>query len=305
MVSIINRRQPIMPAVQLSNDSSDSGEYTNGLYRVGGNGSGGGGGDNDPNGDGHAGDINGDGHNGGYNNRRSEFMLVKASNINVTIFIGTNLIANPYSQFYTSMRRLIYSQGEDDEVLLNMLTEIEKKAAMVFTNEQLKAEVQQYPKVSQFNRAIFTALLSYTAGIARGMVEYGVENGLDAWRRFYHHYMPLADDLQQLLIQELYALTPVTESNVDTLFNKVERIFELYTRHGVAEDQLSDKWIKAALMRNSPKQITKDLVIQLKDAKTTGEVRHLVNVYMHDYQIGMPRGANGTNALRSCTTGAR
>ena len=125
------------------------------------------------------------------------------------------------------------------------------------------------------------------------MVEYGIENGLDAWRKLYHHYMPLADDLQQLLIQELYALSPVTESTIDTLFNNVERITELYTRHGAAEDQISDKWIKAAVMRNLPKQIPKDLAIQLKDAKTTGEVRHIVNIYMHDYQTGMPRGQAG------------
>ena len=63
------------------------------------------------------------------------------------------------------------------------------------------------------------------------MVEYGIENGQDARRKLYHHYMPLADDLQQLLIQELYALILVSESTIYTLFNKVEMITELYTRH--------------------------------------------------------------------------
>ena len=144
-----------------------------------------------------------------------------------------------------------------------------------------------------FNRASLTALLKYTAGIARGIVEYGVNNGLDVWRKFCHHYMPLADDLQQLLIQELYALTPITESTIDSLFNKVERITELYTRHGAEDEQISDKWIKAAVMRNLQKQIIKDLAIQLKDARTTGQVRHIVNIYMHDCQIGMPRGQTG------------
>ena len=163
--------------------------------------------------------------------------------------------------------------------------------------------VQVYPKMAEYNRAVLAALLNYTSGIARGMVEYGVENGVDARRRFYYHYMPLADDLQQLLIQELYSLTPVNENGIDGLFNQVERITELYTRHGNAEDHMSEKWIKAAVMRNLPKHITKDLAIQPKDAKTTGEVRHIVNiyiyiyiyiyVYMHDYQTGMPRGQSG------------
>lgn len=92
--------------------------------------------------------------------------------------------------------------------------------------------------MAQYTRAVSTALSNYTAGLARGMVEYGVENGIDAWRRFYHHNMPLADDLQQSLIQELYAPIPVNEAGIDGLFNKVERITELYTRHGRTEDQM-------------------------------------------------------------------
>ena len=30
-----------------------------------------------------------------------------------------------------------------------------------------------------------------------------------------------------------------------------------------------------------------------KTPKTISEVRHIVNIYMHDYQIGMPRGQTG------------
>lgn len=101
------------------------------------------------------------------------------------------------------MRRLIYSQGEDGELLLDLLATIEKMGAITFINILLKDMVQHIRKVGQYNRAVLAALLNYTYGIARGMVEYGVENGFDAWRRLYHHYMPLADDLQQWLIQEL------------------------------------------------------------------------------------------------------
>ena len=110
-----------------------------------------------------------------------------------------------------------------------------------------------------------------------------MENGLDAWRRLYYHYMPLAGDLQQLLIQELYSLTPVSESGIDGLFNQVERITELYTRHGNTENHMSEKCIKAAVMRNLPEHVTNDLAIQLKYAKSTGEVRHIVNTHIYIY----------------------
>ena len=51
----------------------------------------------------------------------------------------------------------------------------------------------------EYNAAIQMALEAYTIDIAEGMTRYGVHNGFDAWRRLYSHYMPLADDLQQLL----------------------------------------------------------------------------------------------------------
>ena len=125
------------------------------------------------------------------------------------------------------------------------------------------------------------------------MVEYGVDNGFDAWRRLYNHDLPLAEDLQQILIQELYALQPVTENNIDTLLNQVERVIELYTRAGKADDAISDKWIKVAVLRNLPKQVTKDHALQLKDAQYVDDVRNIVNIYLHDHQMGMPRGQSG------------
>lgn len=280
MTGIINKRQPHTPDINLSSDSSNINGGTDGLYRVTrGNKDGGGGDDSDLDGDGFAYDNNVGGNDYGHIARRNKFMLVKASDVTVASSIGTNIIANPHLQFYEAMRRLMYSQGEDGELSLTLLTEIEKNGSIVFTNEkQLKEEIRQCPEVAQSNRAILTALLNYRAGIARGMVEYGVEHGLDAWRTFYHRYTPLAEDLHQLLIQELYALTLVTESTTDTLCNKVERIAELYARYGAAGDQISDEWIKAAVMRNLIKQITTDLAMQLKDAKTTGKVKHILNI---------------------------
>ena len=59
------------------------------------------------------------------------------------------------------------------------------------------------------------------------MIEHGVDNGFDAWRRLYHHHIPLAEDLRKILMQELYSLRPVSESEIDGLFNEVERITEL------------------------------------------------------------------------------
>ena len=178
-------------------------------------------------------------------------------------------------------------------MLLEILTQIEKCGGETFTDAQYKELVRQCPKTPESNRAIMSVLLNYTTGIVNGLVEYGTENGFDAWRRLYHHYLPLAEDLQQLLIQELYALTPVNENNIDTLFNKVERITEMFTKAGRVDDAISEKWIKAAVLRNLRKSVTKDLAMQLKDVKTVNEVRNVINIYLHDHQTGMPRGQIG------------
>ena len=226
-----------------SSESGDRYDSPNGFYQLG-NGDGGRNGDGDDEPDRDNGAAGATGKSFSNYHRKPDFIMVKFSNINIAKFIGANLNTYPYLPFYKSVKRLIYNQGEDGELLLDILTELEKEATEKFTNAQLKGLVRQYPKAAEFNRAIFSVLLNYTDGIAKGMMEYVVDNGFDAWRRLYNHYLPLAEDVQQILIQELYALQPVTENNVDTLFNQVERFIELYTRAGKTDDAISDKWIK-------------------------------------------------------------
>ena len=282
------------PVHSPNTDTSSEGGGSNGegVYQLangGGDPEGDGGGG--PNGDGSG--VGTTGRNYGYANKRHAFKLVKSSNIAISAFSGSNLNNHPHLPFHKSMRRLIYNQGEDGDFLLDILTQVETWGGDTFTNEQLKETTRQYLKAAAYNGAITSVLLNYATGIAKWMVEYGVENGFDAWRRFYHHYLPFAEDLQQILIQELYTLSPVSESNIDSLFNHVERIMELYTTAGRPDDAISEKRIKVAVLRNLPKQATKVLAIQLRDIKTVDEVRNIVNIYMHDHIIGMPRGQAG------------
>ena len=288
------RRPRQSPSTDSSSDYGNRGGTTPGLYRVEkGGGDQGGDGDDDPS-DGNCSNGNGTtGRNFNNGSRKTDFILVKSSNITITTFSGSNLSSNPYLPFYKAIKRLIYNQGEGGELLLELLTEVEKSGADQFTNANYKELIRQCPKATEFNRALMSVLLNYTTGIAKGLVEYGAENGFDAWRRLYHHYLPLAEDLQQLLIQELYSLPPVNEANIDTLFNKVERITEMYTKAGRVDDAISEKWIKAVVLRNLPKNVTKDLAMQLRDVKTVNEVRNVINIYFHDHQIGMPRGHAG------------
>ena len=63
-------------------------------------------------------------------------------------------------------------------------------------------------------------------------MKYGVEGWFDVWRTLDHRFVPMAEDLQNILIRELMSLKPVGEADVDKLFQEVERIRELYTWAG-------------------------------------------------------------------------
>ena len=115
--------------------------------------------------------------------RKHEFALVSPRNVTITTFTGRNLHTNPYMPFNNALRRLMLAQGQDGEMLLQVLDKIEKLGNNKYTNEQLTELGKVYPKATEFEIAIKTALINWTAGIANNLVRYGVCNGFDAWRK--------------------------------------------------------------------------------------------------------------------------
>ena len=81
------------------------------------------------------------------------------------------------------------------------MDEIEQAGDDKITKEDLKDMSNKCRKIYQYDRAIKLALLNYTTGVAHGRVRFGVECGLDAWRKLYNRYVPLAEDLQNILIR--------------------------------------------------------------------------------------------------------
>ena len=222
--------------------------------------------------------------------RRREFLLVKSSCVNVTTFTGYNLSRSPYIPFNTALRKFIMTQGQDGEELLTILDHVESYGDEKFSNIHAKALADVYPKAYEYARAVQAALLNWTEGAAHGLVEHGCDNVLDAWRRLYNRYIPGAKDLQNLFMEELMTLKPVSESEVDSIFIEVERIMEWYTKTSSQGDTMNNKWVRAALLKNLPKSITQHLAVQLRQAQTIDAVYNLVRVYLHDHSTGLPRG---------------
>ena len=161
-----------------------------------------------------------------------------------------------------------------------------------YINEQLQALITEYPKAAEFEIAVKVALLNWTSGIANNFVRYGICSGFDAWRKLCHKYVLLAEDLQDILIQELMALKPVSENELDILFNEIQRITDLYSKTGKQED-LSDRWVRSAILKNIPDTIAKDLAMDLRKASSADDMQGIINVYRHDHRTGLERDIPG------------
>ena len=131
--------------------------------------------------------------------------------------------------------------GQDGDELATILDEVEKLGNTKVDKLRIAKLAEEFPKVYEYDRAIKSALLNWTAGVAQGLVKHGLEGGLDAWRKLYHKYMPLADDLQNILIRQLMSLKQVAENDMDLLLEEIERIRELYIKVGSNDEPISEK----------------------------------------------------------------
>ena len=192
------------------------------------------------------------GKGGGRGDKSKEFILVNPRNIDIAIATGKSFDTNPYLPFNNAFRRLIMAQGADGDRLLGVLDKIEKMGSATLINDMLREPTTKYSNAEEFDRAVRAALLNCSSGIAKGLVQYNVANGSDAWRKLYHRYIPLASYLQDVLIREFYDPKPVSENDIDSLFDEVARIRDLYTKAGPADD-LSERWIKSVVLRHLPK----------------------------------------------------
>ena len=233
------------------------------------------------------------GGNGGEDRRGREFQLATPRNINIVQSTGKQLSSNPYMPFNNAIRNLILTQGQDGEELIEALDLVESSPGEKIISNYLDNLFKLRPKVYEYSREVKAASMNWIGGVAKGLVRHGVENGPDAWRKLYHKYVPLAEDLQNLLIQELMSFKTATESEVDSLFTDIERIRDLYIKAGTDEANLSDRWIRAAVLRNLFDSVLKLHAVELKKTDSIEEMQSVINTYQFDHKTRLPRGQQG------------
>lgn len=100
--------------------------------------------------------------------------------------------------FNKAVKKLIKAQGRRGLELLTIMEDVEKYYADPYDEAKLIALMVQCPWAVEYQEVIQNGLENYTTDIAEGTIRYGVPNGVDAWRKLYHHYVPLAEDFQQI-----------------------------------------------------------------------------------------------------------
>ena len=135
-----------------------------------------------------------------------------------------------------------------------------------FTRQLFAEHHKDYHKFYEYDRAVKVALLNWTAGLAQGLVKYGNEGGLAAWRNMYNKYVPLVDDFQNILIRQSMGIKVVIEQDVDSLFDENERIREFYIKAGSDHEPLCVKWFKVAVLQILQDKVAQALAIELKKA---------------------------------------
>ena len=98
--------------------------------------------------------------------------------------------------------------------------------------------------------------------------------------------MPLANDLQNILIRQRMSIKQVAENDMDFLFEEIERIRELYIKVGSNDDPISEKWFRAAVLQNLPAKVVQDIAIEVTKAESIEE--------MFDHRTWLPKGQSNT-----------
>ena len=175
----------------------------------------------------------GPGGSGGGNDRQTldnegrdskeEFQLVNSRNVEIVRFAGTMGCKITYIDFNDCLRNYIAIKGKDREVLNKLLTSAEKRGDEPITSDTLRAIATRIPKIYEYNRAIHSAFAHLTVGEAKELVTFGVNGGLDVWRRLlYNEYFPIDQTRQDIILTEIISLEPVKEKDVRAFLNRVK-----------------------------------------------------------------------------------
>lgn len=222
------RQQPPSLIIHDNNhDDSDGQWFLSATRENGGDNGGGGGGDNGGSG---ANGSRDDGKDNSYDS--NEFTLVNSRNIEMKKFTGEQSCKLTYLEFNDSQREPVGIKGRHGIILNKLLTWAEEQGDNTIIDTLLEKCETAVPKILEYNRAIHASLKNWTDGEAKRFIKYEVTGGLDAWRKLYIEYIPLAQTRPDFILSEILELKPVSSKDVRKFLNRIEELRYKYNQCG-------------------------------------------------------------------------
>ena len=91
---------------------------------------------------------------------------------------------------------------------------------------------------------IYMFMKNSTAGHAKEVIQHGVNNGMDAWRKLFRDQFPLAEDKRNIIMTEFMRLKELANaSGLRHLTLEIERITDNWERLPLPERHLGPTWV--------------------------------------------------------------
>lgn len=185
-----------------------------------------------------------------------------------------------YLEFIESQGEFISIKGKDGDVLNTILTWAENEGDCEVTTRHLEQLEKMVLKIWEYDRAVHATFTNWMEGDAKRLMRYEVNGGVDAWRKPYIEYIPLAQMRQDTILTKILNLKLVSAKNVRKLPNGMQEL--RYKCIQCGGTPLGENIIKRMLVKCVPKEIAKPLSMHLGGSTTFQQVRKLIMQQMHD-----------------------
>lgn len=134
-----------------------------------------------------------------------------------------------YTEWSRDAKVYIKSKGKAGRLLVSAMEFAERLGDTPVTEDVLKKLGIDEDVVKQLENELYMLTNNFTAGHAKEVIQHGIHNGLDAWRKLCRHQFPLADDKRNILMTEFLKLKELASAGG--------------LRHIIAEiERMTDHW---------------------------------------------------------------
>ena len=139
---------------------------------------------------------------------RTFMNLVPERQSNLSVLRGEQDGANKlsYSAWARAAKDHFKGRGTHGRWLVGILDWPVRVGDVQITNEVLVKLGVPKDTMKQLEHAVYMFMKNYTAGHAKEVIQHGVQNGIDAWRKLYRNQLPLAEDKRNLIMTEFMRL---------------------------------------------------------------------------------------------------